>query len=381
MHPPTTAPTSLDVLVIGAGQAGLAMGYHLRAAGLQYWIVDQQSRVGASWRARFDSLVLFTPRAYSALPGLPVNGDPEGYPTKDEIADYLESYAEHFHLPIVLNTEIARLEHQHGHFQATTTTGMIITARAVVIATGAFQTPAVPALAAQLDTAVVQLTSATYRNPTQIPAGTVLVVGDGATGRQIARELSVTHRLLLATGKARRVSPNRILGKDIFWWMDRLGLLRATRESRVGRKLMATDPFPGKDLALGRLRAAGIVVVGRLEDICGRSVSFTGGQTHEVGAVVWATGYRDRTDWVTIPEVISDGRFVQQRGISPNPRLAFIGRSWQWTRGSALLTGTGADAAYIAHYLIDQLATAPVVGDAAATTVTLPPAALVYGES
>ncbi len=378
-------PTTLDVLVIGAGQAGLAVGYHLRTTGLRYLIVDRHPRVGESWRARFDTLELFTPRAYSALPGLAVTGDSEGYPTKDEIADYLESYAAQFDLPIALNSGIAQLKRQDDRFQATTTRGTVITTRAVVIATGAFEQPAVPALAAQLDASVVQLTPDTYRNPAQIPAGTVLVVGDGATGRQIARELSSTHQVLLSTGRSRRVSPNRILGKNVFWWLDRLGLLRATRESRIGRRLMAADPFPGKHLELDRLRDAGISIVGRLEQIRGRQVMFADGplQTQQVDAVIWATGYRDQTDWVAIREVIdANSQFIQHRGISPVPQLLFVGRSWQWTRGSALLAGVGDDAAYVTHQLVAELATVPpLIDDAAASTAMLMPAASVYGDS
>ena len=214
----TMTQMPLDVLVIGAGQAGLALGSTLRnETGLRFLLVDRHERIGESWRRRFDSLTLFTPRAYSALPGLPVPGDPEGYPTKDEIADYLDAYAAHFHLPVSLGTEIERLERQGEIFQATTTDGRVLTARAVVLASGAFQEPAVPAIARQLADDVTQLTPESYRNPAQTPAGTVLVVSDGATGRQIARELSAMHRVLLSTSRPRRVSSRRVLGRSIFW--------------------------------------------------------------------------------------------------------------------------------------------------------------------
>jgi putative flavoprotein involved in K+ transport len=347
----TTSP--LDVLVIGAGQAGLALGYHLQQTGQTFLITDRYDRVGESWRRRFDSLKLFTPRAYSALPGLPVPGDPEGYPTKDEIADYLESYARHFALPLALGTEIAWLERIDGLFAATTSTGDKMTARSVVLATGAFQEPAIPPLSEQLAPEVLQLTAETYRNPQQMPAGTVLVVGDGATGRQIARELSSTHQVLLATGRHRRVSAHRMLGKSIFWWMDKLGLLRKSRHSAVGRRLMQADPFPGKDLDLSKLRAQGVQIAGRLTGANGRRVMFTEATLAEIDAVIWATGYRDRTDWVAIPDAKDErGAFIEHRGISPVPGLAFIGRSWQWTRGSALLTGVGADASYVTQQLI-----------------------------
>ncbi|MBX6342512.1 MAG: NAD(P)-binding domain-containing protein, partial [Thermomicrobiaceae bacterium] len=309
-----------------------------------------------SWRRRFDSLALFTPRAYSALPGLPVPGDPNGYPTKDEIADYLEAYAQHFGLPVTLGTGVARLERVNDAFRATTAAGDVISARAVVLATGAFQRPHVPAIAARLAAGVVQMTPESYRNPAQTPGGTVLVVGDGATGRQIARELAGTRRVLLATGRPRRVSPNRILGKSVFWWMDRLGIIRAPSNSRIGRRLLAADPFPGKHLELDRLREGGVEVVGRLAEADGRRVTFVDGSTAEVDAVVWATGYHDETGWVAIPEATdARGAFVEQAGRSPVPGLYFIGRSWQRSRGSALLTGVGADAADVVGDLVRTL--------------------------
>jgi len=352
-----TTQLPLDVLVIGAGQAGLALGYTLKETGLRFLLVERHARIGESWRQRFDSLTLFTPRAYSALPGLAVPGDPEGYPTKDEIADYLASYAAHFDLPVRLGTAIERLEREEGLFRATTADGEVLTARSVVLASGAFQQPAVPAISEHFAPEVTQLTPDSYRNPGQTPAGTVLVVGDGATGRQIARELSGSHRVILSTGRARRVSPHRVLGKSIFWWMDRTGLLRKSRQSRIGRKLMIQDPFPGKDLDLGKLRQHGISVVGRLSRVADRQVSFASGETAEVETVIWATGYRDQTEWVAIPGATdATGAFIHERGSSPVPGLSFIGRSWQWTRGSALLTGVGADARYVVEQLAARLA-------------------------
>jgi putative flavoprotein involved in K+ transport len=318
--------------------------------------VNCHSRVGDSWRKRYDSLVLFTPRAYSALPGLSVPGDPEGYPTKDEIADYLESYATHFELPVLGDTHIRHIEHTDEGFRATTGTGEIIDSRAVVLATGAYQMPALPPIAQQLSADVVQLSPSSYTSPGQLPAGPVVVVGDGASGRQIARELAATHQVLLATGSPRRVSPERILGKSIFWWMDRLGILRASRESLIGKYLMKVDPFPGKGLALKQLRQQGVRVVGRLMHIDGKTLTFASGETAAVETVIWATGYEEHTDWIAIPEAKdAQGNLLHQRGVSPVPHLYVIGRSWQWTRGSALLTGVGDDALYLKEHMLHSL--------------------------
>jgi putative flavoprotein involved in K+ transport len=168
--------------------------------------------------------------------------------------------------------------------------------------------------------------------------------------------------VFLAAGRPRRVSPHRILGKSIFWWMDKLGILRAARDSVVGRYLMRTDPFPGKDLELDRLRERGVTVVGRLTGVTGRQTAFAAGGAAEIDVVIWATGYRDESAWVAIPAVKDErGAFIQERGLSPIPGVAFTGRSWQWTRGSALLVGVGADADNLAQHLVQALSTSASV--------------------
>lgn len=344
----TVNASTLDVLVIGAGQAGLATGYHLARTGLRYALLDRHERVGDSWRQRFDSLRLFTPRVYSALPGLAVPGDPDGYPGKDEIAGYLEAYAAHFAIPIHSGVTIRSLEASGTNFKVATRDGTAIESRAVVVATGAFQTPQIPALSAEFSPRVHQVSASVYRRPADLPAGTVLVVGDGATGRQIALELAPSHRVLLSTGHARGVMPARILGRSLFWWMDHLGVLRAPRESVIGRRMRASDPFVGRGLALRRVREAGVHVMARLSAARGTTAQFADGASVPIDAIVWATGYRVDSDWVAIPEAKGpDGAFVHARGISPVAGLYFVGQSWQWTRGSALLTGVGADAEYV----------------------------------
>src|SRR4051794_40341909 len=155
-------PTALDVLVIGAGQAGLATGYHLRSTGLRYELLERHGRIGDSWRMRFDSLTLFTPRSYSALPGLGLLGDPDAFPAKDEIADYLERYGQHFALPVRLDAQVVSLEQSDGGFRATTADGSIVAAKAIVIASGAFQKPAIPELASGVSGNVTQLTPDAY---------------------------------------------------------------------------------------------------------------------------------------------------------------------------------------------------------------------------
>jgi len=185
-------------IVVGGGQAGLAMGHELAGRGKDFVILDAADHVGDAWRNRWDSLVLFTPRSYSTLPGLPMPGNPRGYPTKDEMADYLASYAVHFRLPVRLSSKVTSLERAQDGFLVRTDQSVLET-QTVVIAAGAYQVPAVPSVADLFSPEVRQFTPGSYKNPSGVPEGTVLVVGDGATGRQIALELAATQPAVGAT--------------------------------------------------------------------------------------------------------------------------------------------------------------------------------------
>jgi putative flavoprotein involved in K+ transport len=200
----------LDVAVVGAGQAGLAIGYHLTRQGRHFVILDRADSVGAAWRNRWDSLVLFTPRRYDSLPGLPFPGDPEGYPTRDEVVAYLEHYTETFALPIQLDSTVKSLAEEGNRF-VLGLDDKTIEADQVVVATGPFQTPRLPDLARDLAPDVFQIHSAEYRVPSDIPKGTVVVVGGGNTGYQIASELSATHHVHLAIGGRQTPLPQRLL--------------------------------------------------------------------------------------------------------------------------------------------------------------------------
>ena len=352
------APLStLDVLIIGAGQAGLAVGHGLRNAGVRYELIERHERIGDSWRQRYDSLTLFTPRSYSHLPGLLMEGDPEGYPTRDEMASYLEGYAKHFGLPVRLGTSISRLNRSGTGFCASLDDGHTVQARAVIVASGAFQVPAIPANASNLSADVTQLTPLSYRNPSSVPAGLALVVGDGATGRQIALELSSSGRVVLSRGKKRSLAPQRVLGRSIFWWLDHLRLLQVSPDSRIGRRLRARDTLPRRDLNDKNLRDAGVDLAARLISFKGTAAIFADGQSRETSAVIWATGYRDDVSWMQIDEAVdATGRFIESKGASPVPGLFFVGRPWQMTQSSALVTGVGADAEVIVASVMRALA-------------------------
>jgi putative flavoprotein involved in K+ transport len=356
MLTPVTTPAGdrepLDVLVVGAGQAGLALGHHLARRGADFLLVDAGPDVGHSWRSRWDSLRLFSPAEYDSLPGLPFPAPAGTHPTKDEVADYLAAYAAHFRLPVRLDSPVRRLHRDgDGVFAATTPTGTL-RARQVVVATGPFQTPHVPAVACRLDRLVPQFHSAEYRNPTQVPGdGRVLVVGAANSGLQIAAELVATRPVTVAAGTRPTELPQRIGGRDLFSWLDAVGFFTVPTGSRIARRLRARG-----DLVIGTrsrtLRRRGVEFRPRLTDLAGRTASFADGSTLDVDAVVWATGYRSDHSWLHVPGVVVDGVVRHTAGVTDVPGLSFLGLPWQTCRGSALLGFVGADAAALADRLV-----------------------------
>jgi putative flavoprotein involved in K+ transport len=356
-------PEYVDVLVIGAGQAGLAVGWHLREQRItSFLLLDAGPEVGHMWRSRWDSLRLFTPAEYDALPGTPFPAPAGTYPTKDEVADYLRGYAAAFELPVRLNTRVTRLTKTGDTFHADTSTGPI-RAGQVVIATGPFQTPAVPTLARHLAADVVQLHSADYRNPDQLPEGPVLVVGAGNSGLQIAAELAATRPVTVAVGTRPPMLPQRLLGRDLFWWLSRLGLITKTADSRLARRLQKKG-----DLVIGtrwrNLARLGIQVRPRLDDVDLSTAMFADGTVTTVAAVVWATGYRSDYSWLDIPGAVDDDKVANVRGITAIPGLSVLGLPWLHTRGSALLGYVKDDAAWLASHIRVDLAAARTLAPA-----------------
>jgi putative flavoprotein involved in K+ transport len=345
----TAEPTSsYEVVVVGAGQAGLAMGYFLRRQGRRFVILERAGQIAPAWRERWDSLTLFTPRRYSALPGLPFPGDPDGYPTRDEVIAYLGRYAETSELPIELNRELKRLElGNDGRFRLEFDGGTN-TADQLVVATGPFQTPYVPKLAEGLGGDVFQTHAVGYRRPDEVPPGTVLVVGGGNTGFQIAKELSATHKVVLSVGSRQTPLPQRPLGRDLFWWLTKARILDKTVESRLGRKLSTRDTLIGSS-PRELTKRYGVDLKPRVVDSEGRAVRFADGGELEVDAVIWATGYRSEYSWIRLPIFDDDGRLRHRRGVTDMPGLYFLGLTWQYTRGSALIGWVKDDAKFIAE--------------------------------
>jgi putative flavoprotein involved in K+ transport len=337
-----------DVVVIGAGQAGLCIGYFLARAGRRFLIVDRADSIAAAWRTRWDSLTLFTPRCYDSLPGLAFAGDPDGYPRRDEVIAYLEQYAATFGLPVELGSPSRSLDADGGRFLVALEDRQI-EADQVVVATGPFQVPRVPALAGGLAPDLFQAHSTAYRRPSDVPEGKVLVVGGGNTGFQIAKELAATHRVQLAVGSRQTPLPQMFLGCDLFWWLTKTRLLQKTVESRLGRRLRDRDTLIGSRPR--QLKRAGVELKPRAVAASGRTVSFADGSELDVDAVIWATGYRPDHSWIKLPVADPNGVVRHRRGVTDVPGLYFLGLSWQHTRGSALLGWVKHDAEFIAEQI------------------------------
>jgi putative flavoprotein involved in K+ transport len=338
-----------DVLVIGAGQAGLTVGYYLREAGLRFLIVDAADRVGSAWAQRWDSLVLFTPRRYNAMPGLPFEGDPDREPMRDEVIEYLHRYAAELDLPVELNSPVTALDLRDGRYAAELPARTIL-ADQVIVATGPFQRPRTPAFASSVAPDVYQTHSTGYRRPSDLPPGRVVVVGGGNTGYQIAEELARDHDVVLAVGSRQTPLPLRLVGRQIFWWLTKLGVLGASVESRLGRRLSERETLIGSSPR--KAKRFGITLKPRALDASGRTVRFADGTKTDADAIIWATGYQSDFSWIHLPVVDDADRIRHRRGVTDQPGLYFLGLQWQYTRGSALLGFVSKDARYIAQRVV-----------------------------
>jgi Pyridine nucleotide-disulphide oxidoreductase len=411
----TAAMERVDVVVVGAGQAGLATSYELTRAGVEHLVLERD-RIGQTWRGRWDSFCLVTPNWTVRLPGWPYQGDdPDGFMAKDELVAYLEAYAASFAAPVREGVEVTGLTAAPGGGFLLETSAGGLHAGVVVVATGAYQRPHRPPVAATLPVEVTQLDVDDYRNPHALPPGKVLVVGSGQSGAQLAEELCQAGRdVVLACGKA-PWAPRRLGGLDIFWWVVESGFIGTpvaalpSPAARLAANPLVSGHDGGHDLHLRTLQAMGVTLTGRFLGVSDQQAWFApdlgdslawGDARHRqlmelfaktaaerglqapqapqpepfdatapdrlppagLGAVIFASGFRcDYGAWVRWPEAFDELGFpVHHDGASTMiDGLYFVGVHFLRTRKSALLLGVGDDAALVARDVAARVTTAP----------------------
>ncbi len=355
----------IETVIIGAGQAGLATAYHLRRVGRECVVLDGGRRVGDQWRRQWDSLRLYSPAKFDALPGMAFPAPPWSYPGKDEVADYLEAYARRWDLPVLLGVRVDRVTGaQDGEGFVVDTTAGTWHCGNVVVATGTFgRTPVVPECAAQLDPSILQLHSSEYRRPGQLQDGPVLVVGASHSGCDIAYEVAQTRPTTLVGRDCGQI-PIRLESRRIravfpvlvFLWRHLM-----TRRTPLGRKEMALVRFHGGPMLRVKrsdLAARGVVRnEARVDGVWDGRPVLSDGSVVEAANVIWATGFRQSFDWLDLPVVGDDGWPREYRGVADDvPGLFFCGLSFQFSFSSMLMAGVGRDAQYVASKVADRSA-------------------------
>jgi putative flavoprotein involved in K+ transport len=347
-------------LVIGGGQAGLAVGHELAERDLPFLIVDANERTGDAWRSRWDSLTLFTPNWANSLPGMPIPGEDWDFPTKDDVADYLESYARQFDLPIRHGTRIQRLTRDRDGFVAAAD-GITFVADNVVVAMAAYQMRRVPAFADELDSSIVGLHIAEYRNPAQLQDGPVLIVGAGNSGAEIAMELVETHEVLLSgpsTG-AQPFRPDRLSGRILMPFFGKVVLTRILSKSTpIGRKVLPRMLHRGAPLLRVKprdLRRAGVARVARTVSVERGQPVLEDGSRPDVANVVWCTGFHQGLSWLDLPVFDENGEVKHDRGVvESQPGLYFVALKFQHSILSDTLLAVGRDAAHVVARLRER---------------------------
>jgi putative flavoprotein involved in K+ transport len=363
----TTTTERIDTVVIGAGQTGLSAGYHLAKRGLPFVILDADVRVGDHWRDRWDSLKLYSPARYDALPGMRFPAPSSHWPTGREMGDYLDAYARQFALPVRSGTRVDRIEPVDGGFIVATADGGRLEARQVIVATGPFHLPNVPAFAAQLKPSIRQLHSHEYRSPAQFQDGPILVVGLSHSGADIAFEAANAGHPTILSGKSNGQMPIRVTDtkRAMLGWPFVQFFFRhvATIQTPLGRRMRPEVRRHGGPLLRVRLQDLDKAGVERHDD---RTVGVKDGRPMladgtvlDVANVIWATGYRPDYSLVAAPIVGDDGWPVEERGVSPTvPGLYFLGIPFQYAFTSMLVTGAGRDADYVVDRIAERASVA-----------------------
>ena len=347
-----TGKTHWGTIIIGAGQAGLAMGYHLSMINEDFIIIDENEKVGDSWRRRWDSLLLFTPAQYNSLPGFPFPSERGTYPTKNEMADYLEEYVKKFKLPVRLNVRAKHLSKKRHGFEINTGKG-ILTSDRVVIATGTNPVPRVPDFAKELDKSIFQIHSSQYVNPDSLPPGQVLVVGAGTSGVEIAIELAGKRKTLISGNPTFHIpDPVFRYAGGLYWWLIRNLLTVRTPIGRKARKSILRGGSPLIRVSASDLDLAGVDRIPRIAGIKNGKPRLDDGHIVEVSSIVWATGYKPDFSWIDPDITDGTGWPVTKKGLSTTVEgMYFMGMLFQYGLTSGLVGGVGRDAAYIGKHI------------------------------
>ena len=348
-------PERVDTIVIGGGQAGLSVGYHLQRRGLPFLILEANERVGDSWRGRWDSLRLFTPARFDSLAGMPFPAPAHSFPTKDEMAAYLEAYAAKFKLPVRTGVKVDRVSRRGDKF-VVTTGDRRFEARNVVVAMADFQSPRVPSFASKLDPAIVQMHSSEYRNPSQLREGGVLIAGAGNSGAEIAIEVARSHATWMA-GRGTGEVPFRISGLAarlvLAPFFFRVVFHRVlTIKTPMGRKARPRALAKGAPLIRVKSRDlanAGVQRVARVAGVRKGLPVLEDEQTLDVANVIWCTGFHPGFSWIDLPVFAESGGPVHDGGVvASEPGLFFVGLHFLYAFSSTMIHGVGRDAERIA---------------------------------
>lgn len=332
-----------DVIVIGAGQAGLASAHALQKAGLNFHVLEASDRAAGSWPRYYDSLKLFSPARHSSLPGLPFSGDPERYPLRDEVVQYLQDYARHFAFPITYHAWVSQIRREGDHFSVETADGKRWPTRTVISASGPYNQPNIPDFDGLTEFTGKILHSSNYRNLADVPGTRVAVVGSGNSAIQIAYELSQTHDVIVTAREEPRFIRQRTFGKDLHDWLTWSGLDTLP----LGRWFGWSPTTPVLDTGIYRQAFAG----GRLtyrplfDRVTANGLSW--GQREETfDALLMATGFVNQPAYLAGLDALDAASAARQKGGKSLkvPGLYFVGTAWQQSNASATLRGVGSDA-------------------------------------
>ena len=352
---------SFETVVIGGGQAGLSVGYQLARRGRSFVILEANGRIGDSWRKRWDSLKLFTPARYNGLEGLPFPADGWTFPTKDEMADYLEAYAARFDLPVRTGVRVERLSRDGDRFVVETQEA-VFEAENVVVAMADFQRPRVPEFAEELDPDIVQLHSCEYRNPSQLGEGAVLIVGAGNSGAEISLELARTHRTRLSgndTGhmpfRIEGVASRLFLAPLVLRFVFHRVLTVNTPIGRRARPKILSRGAPAIRVKPGDLVSAGVERVPRMIGVRDGLPLLEDGRVLEAANVVWCTGFHPGFSWIDLPVFGAEGPMHERGVVESEPGLYFLGLEFLYAMSSVMVHGVGRDAQHIAEHIASRV--------------------------